>query len=149
MNNPSTTQPESSAAPRFCKSAELLGQEVEIVYVDEVDGGVGPEFLFDVRLPDGEVVSFSRHRDDWRRPGVEAMRELLDSGQPCMATLIQPGKAILWAPFDQRGSRVSTGRAARLRQLGFSVAADAGARPELRVDDSPPYVDSDAPLFDE
>lgn len=150
MNNPSTTRPDTSTAPRFVKSAELLGVEVEIVFIDETESdNYGPEYLFDCRLPSGEIVSYTRHRDDWRARGVAAMRQMLEDDEPVIATLVQPGKALLWRPFDMRGSRVSAARAARLRGYGYDVAVDEAGEPELRVDDAPPHTDADAPLFDE
>lgn len=150
MAQTNTAQAAASSRPRFVKSAELLGVDVEIVYIDEVDGSeFGPEYLFDCRLPSGEVVSYTRHRDDWRARGVAAMRELLEAGEPVLATLSQPGKAILWRPYDLRGgSRVSAARAARLQAYGFALTADEDG-PALRVDDTPPPTDADAPLFDE
>jgi hypothetical protein len=144
-NTPST----APTSPRFVKSAELLDREVEIVFIDEVDSDYGPEYLYDVKLPDGEIVSYSRHRDDWRRRGVEAMQALLDAGQPCLATLRQPGRALIWQPFDMRGRRLSTARADKLRQLGFDVAADDAGKPQLRTDDVPMYADEDAPADDD
>jgi hypothetical protein len=151
-----TPAEQASATPRYAKSSELLGVEVEIIFVDEVDGDFGPEYCFDCRKPNGEVVSYTRARDPWRAKGVEAMRQMLEHDEPVMATLVQPGRAMLWKPFDQRGSRMSSGRASRLRQYGFIVATDEPDRPALRVDDrsalrvddAPPPTDADAPSVD-
>ena len=148
MAKPTTVQAPAST-PRFVKTKELLDLEVEVVFIDEVDSDYGPEYLYDVKLPDGEVVSYSRHRDDWRRRGVEAMQALLDAGQPCLATLRQPGRALIWEPYDMRGRRLSTARANKLRQLGFDVTADDAGKPQLRTDDAPMYADEDAPADDD
>jgi hypothetical protein len=148
MDN-SNTAADKPTSPRFVKSAELLDREVEVVFIDEVDSDYGPEYLFDIRLSDGEIVSYSRHRDEWRRRGVEAMQALLDAGEPCLATLRHPGKALIWDPYDMRGRRMSTARASKLRQLGLDVTADDAGGPQLRMDDAPPYTDEDAPTDDD
>jgi hypothetical protein len=78
------------------------------------------------------------------------MREQLEDGEPVLATLSQPGKAILWRPYDLRGgSRVSAARAARLRRFGFELSANDDGDSVLHLDDPPPYTDDDAPLVDE
>ena len=42
---------------------------------------------------------------------------------------------------------MSAARAARLQRYGFALTADEDG-PALRVDDTPPPTDADAPLFE-
>jgi hypothetical protein len=149
MTQPNAPQGEQSKSPRFCKSDELFGKQVEILWIDETESDFGPEYLYDLRLSSGEVVSFTRHRDPWRTLGVTAMRAALDNGEPVTATLMKPNRAVFWKPWDMRGSRVSAGRAARLRELGFNLNADSETgEPQRRSDDVPPPSDEDAPIDD-
>jgi hypothetical protein len=131
-------------SPRYAKSPELLGAEVEILGIYDSDGQFGQEYLYDVRKPDGEVVSHTRKRDAWRAAGVAAMTAELDAGKRVFATLAPFGKAYGWKPYDERTSRMSPERAARLRQNGVNVRPPSA---ELPADDSPPPQDEDAPAF--
>jgi hypothetical protein len=151
VNNSTTpTATSSTTFPRYIKSKELIGQEVEILGVEETTSpDFGDEYCFDLRLASGEVVSYSRHRDGWRERGVEKIRAALVDGEPVMAALVQPGRALLWSPFDLKRPLMSSERANRLRRLGFDVTVDDDGESVLRVDDAPPHTDADAPLCDE
>ena len=145
MTNNNSTEETPFTQPRFAKSSELLSQEVEILGVYESDGQFGEEWLHDVRKRDGEVVSYTRKRDPWRAAGVAAMLEELRSGKRVTATLVPLGKAYGWKPYDERTSRMSPERAAKLRSYGVNVRPPAA---ELPADDSPPPRDEDAPAVD-
>jgi hypothetical protein len=150
VNNGTTpTATSSTTFPRYIKSKELIGQEIEILGAEETTSpDFGDEYCFDLRLATGEVVSFSRHRDGWRERGVEKIRAALELGEPVMAELVQPGRALLWNPFDLKRPLMSTARANRLRRLGFDVTLDEDGESALHIDDSPPHTDADAPLFE-
>ena len=145
MEDPSTDETPFTS-PRFAKSAEILGPEVEVLGVYKHDGGqYGPEYLHDLRKPDGEIISYTRKRDAWRAAGVKAMLAELDAGKRVFVRLTAFGKAYAWKPYDERTSKMSPERASKLRSYGVNVRPPSA---ELPADDTPPPRDEDAPAVD-